>query len=233
MTGLVGIIKTLIHQGLERFGRYYSSYRGFVISNEDPDSFNRLQLKVPNVYGQEVMIYWAHPKNNFSGQGYGCQVLPQIKDMVWVEFELGDPRRPIWSHGHFGELRGKGHDIKEEKLKKVKNYWFKTPDGHLVELDDETGEVRITHKSGTDLLTFKEGEIFFNDGSNNGLVKVADMVSKFNTLENKWNNFIIQYNTHVHVSAAPASNTTPPVGAPQTSVPVTTQPEVENTLVKH
>lgn len=140
--GVYKIFNDLSLYGLEKLGLYLSKYRGFVASVDDPKGYSRLQLQVPDVYGDSTYPYWAWPSNNFSGIGYGCQVLPRTNDLVWVEFERGNPKKPIWSHGHFG----KGE--KPDNLKNPKNYWFKTPGGNLVELDDDNKRILVTNIKG-------------------------------------------------------------------------------------
>lgn len=154
MSVLGKILHQIVTDGLERFGRYYSVYRGYVASNEDPDGYGRLQLYVPQVYGVDKTEYWAWPKHTFSGPNYGSHVIPPERALVWVEFEFGNPRRPIWSHGHFGK-----DDITEANLRSVKNFWFKTPGGHLIELDDENNIIRLTHQDGTKVV-LKEEKVF-------------------------------------------------------------------------
>lgn len=136
------ILNTISLYGLEKLGLYLSKYRGFVVSRDDPKGYSRLQLQVPDVYGDSTFTYWAWPSSNYSGIGYGSQVLPQSGDMVWVEFERGNPKKPIWSFGHFG----KGD--KPENLKNPNNYWFKTPGGHTIELDDSAKAITITSSLG-------------------------------------------------------------------------------------
>jgi len=165
MNPITEFIKNIVYKGLEKYGRYYSSYRGFVIKNEDPESLNRLQLKVPNVYGDNTYEYWTYPKNCFSGPGYGCQVIPEKGDMVWVEFEMGDVRRPIWSHGHFGKTAG-NHDIQNKSLRNIKSYWFKTPGGHSIEFIDNPSEIRIVSKDGP-VITLDDSGINIDGGGNN------------------------------------------------------------------
>lgn len=219
---LVEFIKNIVYKGLEKYGRYYSCYRGFVIENEDPEQLNRLLLKVPNVYGNDIMTEWAYPMNNFSGPGYGCQNLPEKKDMVWVEFEQGDTRRPIWSHGHFGKPGGK-HDI-PEALRNVKNRWFKTPGGHLIEFDDATDEIRLTHSDEKGTLVIRKNKKFiFNGGDNGALMNIDDVVSRINDLEIAANNHLVLYNLHTH----PVPQI--PVGSTISSVPVS--PDTDNFLI--
>ncbi len=147
MNPLLKLFNRLITRGFEPFGRYYSCYRGFVVDNDDPDKFSRVKLKVPAVFGTEAMDYWAWQKDCFSGPGYGMQCIPSVGDMVWVEFELGDPRKPIWSYGHFSL----GKDNKPDKpspLENITNYWFRTPGGILIELDDTNSLIRVTNPNG-------------------------------------------------------------------------------------
>jgi len=144
---ILKILDNLFIHGFELFGRYYSCYRGFVVDNNDKEGYARIKLSVPQVYGSEFMEEWAWPRGNFAGPGYGSQCIPQVRDMVWVEFEQGDPRKPIWSHGHFGR-KPDGSKEKPSELLDIGNFWFKTPGGHLIEFDDTNKEIRITDIGG-------------------------------------------------------------------------------------
>lgn len=159
MQEILRILSELFKLGFEKFGLYYSCYMGFVEDNDDPEKYGRLKLKIPIVTGNNVFNYWAWPKSNFSGNGYGSQCIPKIGDMVMVEFEMGNPRKPVWNYGHFGKKDGQKE--KPQALESITNYWFKTPEGHLIELDDTQGsvEIRITHKNGFKHL-IKTNEIF-------------------------------------------------------------------------
>lgn len=72
-------------------------------------------------------------------------------------------------------------------------------------------------------------EIQFLDGSYGGLVKIADLITKMNNLENKVNALITFINTHSHASnGAPPSPTF--LGG---SLTLTNQAEIENPLISH
>lgn len=135
------IIKKMIHYGLENvIGRYYSSYRGFVYSNEDPENLNRLQLLVPHLNPRVPDETWAYPKNNYSGNGYGLHILPKKGNMVWVEYEFGNLDNPIWSFGHYSENQ-KAEEFTDDNI-----FGFKTPAGSLVIINDNEGEESISIK---------------------------------------------------------------------------------------
>lgn len=145
---VMDILNSLFREGFEKFGRYYSSYRGFVADNEDPDSWGRLKLVVPQISGKFVIDTWAWPKGNFSGDNYGSQCIPKKGDMVWVEFEMGNPRKPLWKHGHFSFKTDGITNEKPTNLRDINNYWFKTPGGHLIEIDDTNEWILITTSGG-------------------------------------------------------------------------------------
>lgn len=153
------VVKNLILQGLEKFGRYYSVYRGFVVDNDDtkdPTNIglqNKIQIRVPQIAGANI-VGWAYPKGLYAGKGYGVQNLPAIGDTVYVSFEYGDPKFPLWEHGYYG----KDEMPINADLNNPLNHWFMTPTGHKVEFDENNNRVRITHKDGT-YITLQKGVI--------------------------------------------------------------------------
>jgi hypothetical protein len=78
--------------------KYWGKYRGTVINNIDPEQRGRLMAMVPDVLG-EIPSTWAEacpPLAGPTGPPMGVYLVPQIGAGVWVEFEHGDPNRPIW-----------------------------------------------------------------------------------------------------------------------------------------
>jgi len=171
MNEVLIIIKNIVLYGLEKVGLFYSDYRGYVYDNKDPKGLGRLQVNVPEVFGENVLDYWAWPSSNFSGNGYGAQCIPQTNDLVWVRFEKGNPRKPIWSYGYFG------NGEKPDNLKDIKNFWFKTPGGNLIQFNDTTKEIRITQISGKEVL-INDDIIKLLDGSLGGLTKTQELKSQ-------------------------------------------------------
>lgn len=142
MKELVNYIHDLVYQGLEKMGLYYSVYRGFVYDNDDPKGYGRLKLSVPEVYGDMVLNTWAWPVGNFAGKNYGVQCLPQRNDLVWVKFEKGNPRKPVWQYGYFGKGE-KPADLTNPNL-----IWFITPKQNKIIIDDEAGKITFISNTG-------------------------------------------------------------------------------------
>lgn len=146
MKGLEQVLKVfndLTLYGLEKLGLYYSRYRGWVVDTEDPKGLHRIKINVPEIYGDGVPNIWAWPACNFSGNGYGIQCLPSKGDLVWVQFEKGNSKKPLWSFGYFG----KGNI--PEDLEGSGKYWFRTPKGLTILIDDNNETITQYKKDGT------------------------------------------------------------------------------------
>lgn len=78
--------------------KFWGKYQGTVINNIDPELRGRLQVMVPDVTSL-VPSTWAEacaPLAGPTGPPMGVYLVPPIGAGVWVEFEHGDPNRPIW-----------------------------------------------------------------------------------------------------------------------------------------
>lgn len=82
---------------------FYGKYAGTVIQNMDPEFRGRIQCIVPDVL-DFVPSSWCEacvPLAGPTGPPMGVYCVPPIGAGVWVEFERGDPNRPIWSGCRF------------------------------------------------------------------------------------------------------------------------------------
>jgi len=83
--------------------RFYGKYRGTVVQNIDPELRGRIQCLVPAVLGP-VPSSWCEacvPLAGPTGAQMGTYFVPPIGAGVWVEFEQGDPARPIFAGCRF------------------------------------------------------------------------------------------------------------------------------------
>jgi Type VI secretion system/phage-baseplate injector OB domain len=65
-------------------------YRAKVENNVDPHDQFRLQVSLPDI--QPESLVWATACVSVSGQ----PSVPPIGATVWIAFEKGDPRSPVW-----------------------------------------------------------------------------------------------------------------------------------------
>jgi uncharacterized protein involved in type VI secretion and phage assembly len=136
--------------------RYFGKYRGLVRDVNDPENLGRVVAQVPEVYGEENSP-WALPSVPFAGQNHGLVVLPEVGDGVWVEFEAGDPSRPIWTGCWWasGEMPSPGGT--ETRV-------LVTSGGHKVILDDVENKLQLLHSGGAE-ITMTNNDITLKIGS--------------------------------------------------------------------
>lgn len=153
MSPVVRVLYDMVYFGLEKLGRYYSEYPGFIVDNKDPENLHRVRLIIPGI-ADVPMDSWAWPKALFAGSTFGAHCIPPEGTMVWVSFRLGDPNHPIWFNGHYSADDTKNWTTKQ---KRYNNYWFQTPQGNIIELDDDEGIVTITDAHGNKIQTSSSG----------------------------------------------------------------------------
>lgn len=81
---------------------YFGKYKGYVSNNNDPLKMGRLKVSCPIVLGKDakgqlVESNWALPCVPYAGEDEGTIFVPKVNTGVWVEFEEGDPGKPIWA----------------------------------------------------------------------------------------------------------------------------------------
>lgn len=84
--------------------KFYGKYRGVVVQNIDPEFRARIMCIVPDVLGPTPSS-WCEacaPLAGPTGTPMGAYMVPPIGAGVWVEFEQGDPGKPIWTGCRFG-----------------------------------------------------------------------------------------------------------------------------------
>jgi hypothetical protein len=69
----------------------YGKYRATVVDNNDPQGLGRIRVKCPKALGSAISS-WAmscFPPGFFS--------IPEVGELVFVEFEEGDIDMPVWT----------------------------------------------------------------------------------------------------------------------------------------
>jgi hypothetical protein len=125
-------------------GRYFGKYRGSVDNIDDPEGIGRIQARVPSVYADRISP-WALPAVPFAGAAHGLVLLPEVDDLVWIEFEAGDPARPIWTGTWWGT---QGLPDPGGTTQRV----LATTGGLKIVLDEDADELRLVHGGGAEIV---------------------------------------------------------------------------------
>jgi hypothetical protein len=115
-------------------------YRGRVEDNADPQGLGRVQVSSPAAIGAATRA-WAMPCVPYAEPGVGLSMLPPVGADVWVEFEQGDARHPIWT--------GFLWDTPVAPPPAADDLILTTRRGHRIVLSDSRNEVLVTHPGGS------------------------------------------------------------------------------------
>jgi hypothetical protein len=163
--------------GLEYLGRYYSTYRAIVINNNDELNMNRVHVYIPSV--QNGIKIWALPKSTtIGGCFHGLKLTtPLVGEVVYIEFEGGDPLRPLWSY------HGWATGETPEDLKDNNSIGLVTPEGNKIYIKDIDGELYIQTNSKVNIsilegpsLKMTQKGFTFNFGDDFSLKKTLTQI---------------------------------------------------------
>jgi type VI secretion system (T6SS) baseplate-like injector VgrG len=160
---------------------FYGKFRGTVVNNVDPMQRGRLQLEVPDVTGFTPTA-WAEacvPLAGPSGPPMGVYMVPPIGAGVWVEFEQGDPSKPVW----VGCRWGLPSDIPTLALAGIPaspNICLQTLGQQTLMLSDAppspaTGGIVLKSLTGA-MLVVNDAGIFINNGKGAAIMMTANVV---------------------------------------------------------
>lgn len=158
-------LQNLLYKGLECFGLYYSCYRGIITDNEDPDNRNRLKVLVADVMGNIELPDWALPMGISPGLSF-----PLKKgDMVWVQFQFGNPKYPVWSYGPVTE---------DDHYTKYNEYIYGliTRNGHFIQVNEEDNTIQIHQENGLDIILDNKNLLTIKNSDENFTQLIADLL---------------------------------------------------------
>ena len=198
----VGIEELVVQLAAQTRSRFYGKYRGVVQDVNDPEGLARIRANVPEVLDTEVSP-WAWPCSSYAGPDVGLHAVPPVGAGVWIEFEAGDPSRPIWVGGWWG---------RDDPPKNEQGSAPKPPQsdsGLLLALDDDAHTATLSDRNGSNLVTIKvdDGQvkvlaatkvvieapqIELTDGAAHPLVFGDDLLQYLNQL-------VQIFTTHTHV----------------------------------
>ena len=132
--------------------KYYGKYRALVVDLNDPEKRGRIRVQCPEVLGDskspwcEICVPVAYEKG-------GDFCLPKLNDFVWVEFESGNPMKPIWLGGCWSIGNTSLSDYSKSKTTRVIEF-----DGCRIEM--EKGKILITNGEAT--IRLEGANIYLN-----------------------------------------------------------------------
>jgi phage gp45-like len=145
-----------MHPDLQRhIGKFYGKYAAVVTSLKDEEKRGQIQVQVPSIFGMTDLV-WARPCFP-----YGHYMVPHEGAQVWVEFEGGDPRYPLYS----GAWYPTGLIPQEAQEDPPANRVIQMPSGHTIELQDKPGEEKVVvrHKDNSFVTLDKDGSVLISN----------------------------------------------------------------------
>lgn len=136
--------------------KLFGKYRGRVEDNADPQGIGRVQVSSPAGLGAGARA-WAMPCVPYAEPGVGLSMLPPIGADVWVEFEEGDARRPIWT-GFFWGSPPRPPAAADEVI-------LTTQGGHRLSLSDSGQAISVSHPGGSSVKLDATGLVEFTASS--------------------------------------------------------------------
>jgi uncharacterized protein involved in type VI secretion and phage assembly len=104
---------------------------------------------VPEALG-DVESGWALPCTPYAGAGSGQYTVPEPGVGVWIEFEAGDPSRPIWSGCWWGDQQLPKNNSGSSGSPGLRI--LRSEQGLMLALDDNDEKITVSDSSGNNLL---------------------------------------------------------------------------------
>jgi hypothetical protein len=160
--------------------QFFGKYRATVVNNVDPELRGRLLCVVPDVTGL-VPSSWCEACAPLAGPvPMGAYLVPPIGTGVWVEFEQGDPNKPIWTGCRFAI--GDPPPLAYAGLPVSPNIVFQTAAQNCLVISDlpgPTGGIMLKSTTGATLIVNDTG-IYIQNGKG-AMITLVGPVTDINT----------------------------------------------------
>lgn len=198
--------KLVVELATQARTRHFGKYRGLVTDNEDPAAIGRIKAQVPEVFG-ELSTPWATPCAPYAGAGVGLHAIPPVGAGVWIEFEAGDPSRPIWTGTWWGtgDMPADQNGTAARPPLKI----LRSEQGLMAALDDDANTLTLSDGNGRNLLVIRvnDGQVRVQAVSKviveAPLVELLDgathPLALGDSLLQYLNELVSTFNTHMHV----------------------------------
>lgn len=93
--------------------QFFGKYRAKVVDIQDPEKRGRIRVLCPKVLGQYKSA-WCEPCIPVAYDFGGDFALPKINEFVWVEFEEGNPNKPVYIGGLWSTNKSPSSDYEAD-----------------------------------------------------------------------------------------------------------------------
>lgn len=108
---------------------------------------------------------------------------------------------------------------------------FTGRDTAFVSMVSKIDEINVENSNYS--FVINENGVILNDGNNGGLIIIANLINKLNTLENQYNQLRSDYDGHAHGGTTSDGATISPASTTASSVTNIQASDIENPDVKH
>ncbi|MEV4319031.1 phage baseplate assembly protein V [Actinocrispum sp. NPDC049592] len=208
--------------------RYYGVVEALVVENSGDDE-GRVKVKFP-WFDDSTVTDWIRVSQLYAGNGYGSVFVPEVNDEVLVAFIHGDMRFPIVLGGLYNGvdkpptarkdgqdqkiIRTKhGHEVLLDDTQDKAAVRIKSAAGHLLEMDDQGKEIRITAAEGAGITITAKGDVTVKAPKVTIDASSVDIGTGANEPLVLGNALLQAFNSHTHASqgAPPTPPLTPSV----------------------
>jgi uncharacterized protein involved in type VI secretion and phage assembly len=139
-------------------GWMHAGYLATVVSLNDPDNRNRVQVRLIAFDGVDTQDapLWARVVAPFAGSDRGVFFLPDVDDEVLVVFMNGDARFPLIIGGLWNGNANSPANIESGGVNRYKR--IKSKNGILITMDDQQGQETLQLETpGGQKVTLEDG----------------------------------------------------------------------------
>lgn len=159
--------------------KFYGKYKATVVQNIDPELRGRIMCTVPDVLGLAPSSWCEScaPLAGPTGAPMGVYLVPPIGAGVWVEFERGDPDKPIWTGCRFA--RGDVPPLAFAGLPISPNIVMQTAGQNTLVISDlpgPTGGIMLKSPTGASIIVNDTG-IYIQNGKGASLTMIGPAVN--------------------------------------------------------
>lgn len=204
--GKVPVVNSTAGEGSFSSKGFNGVYRARVDYNQDPLKIGRVKIRIPKVNGVDEVsgssmnsLSWATPCFSSAGYNYGSYIVPEVGEYVFVAFEGGDSRKPVYLGSSYGtgstnpkpyvSIDGSDEQSWQGEAGKVEtpeeadgDPWYKiiykTHEGHIIYMTDKKDKKELMIKDS-------EGQYLHFDNSTDKIkIEMKDSEGQYLLFDN-------------------------------------------------